>query len=74
MSAAILGFFKALPALVSELKEFRITISKMNDMRIEYKYQKIENKLNELSVKIRYEDDRKKLLDLASELNSTRRL
>lgn len=74
MSAAILGFLKALPLMVSELKELRVAISKMNEMRIEYKFQKIENELNELSKKVKDETDKKKLLDLATAINDARKL
>lgn len=67
--AEILAFFKALPALVEELKELRLTVSRIQDARTDYKIAEIKERLNTLTSQLRTTDDKKELADIVRRLN-----
>lgn len=73
MGAALLGFLKALPDLVSVIRELGKEIGRMRDANIERKIDKIESDVNTIIARVKNETDREKLLDLARQLNAARR-
>jgi len=73
MGAALLGFLKALPELVSVIKSLGNEITKMRNASIERKVDKIEADINTIIARVKNENDREKLLILAGDLNRARR-
>ena len=67
--AEILAFFKALPAIVEELKELRLTLINIQNSKTEAELADIKDRLNILSSKLRTTDDKKELADIVRSLN-----
>lgn len=69
---AIIGFLKALPELVSALREFMGVLKHMQNAQTDRKIEGIQAEVNAVLAKVRHEDDRHKLLELARTLNDAR--
>lgn len=64
--ALVISFFKALPELVTAMKELKGAVHALQDARLD----KIEQEINTTLEKIKNETDRQKLLDLVATLNN----
>ena len=67
--SAVLAFIKALPLLVSELKELRLTIRDMKIASAEREGSEVKEKRNELSRKLIQENNIDKRRAIVRELN-----
>lgn len=71
-SAALLAALKALPELVSAVKELHSTYINVANSISNSRIDSIQAEVNEILAKVKQEDDRDKLLELARRLNDAR--
>lgn len=67
--AEIAAFFKALPMLVEEIRQFRETVKSIQDAKTDMELALLKDRLNALSQKLRTETDKAELADIVRSLN-----